>query len=140
MELKRSITTGHAKLESIQFVPTEKDPKAVLLVSFPLIGDHSSALGCPYVFDRTGIPQDGLTDVALDLTVRDAHIKLSEASYKPDLIHKFKVYIDGDKGLHCQTRIHMNGHFHDLVDFLTNVNKSEFDLVIEPSQAELPLE
>lgn len=140
MDLKHDISTDVAKLESIQFLPTEKGIKAVVIMCWPLTDGHTEALGCAYVFDKKGIPQEGLNDVAIDLIVREGQVMLHGIAYRPELIHKFKVYKEGDQGLWCQARLHFSSRHEDLLNFLTTVQKDDVRFSISPAQGELPLQ
>src|SRR5690349_2683967 len=97
MELKQRLNFSDARIESITLVPTEKDPKCVLLLAASLLPDNAALLGCEWAF-KDGIPREGLQDMALDGILRDVELhlpvgtRLSEYDfYFPELIHKWKL-------------------------------------------------
>lgn len=143
MELRKRLSFSDARIESITLVPTEKEPKCVLLMAASLLPDAAELLGCDWAY-KEGIPREGLQDLALNGILRDVELHLPTGSdmaqyesYFPELIHKFKLKRVQDAKLEVTFRVHETRRFADLLELLAAVNKESFEAAIRPRQGEL---
>src|SRR5689334_8454305 len=143
MELRQRLNFSDARIESITLVPTEKDPKCVLLLAASLLPNNAALLGREWIF-KEGIPREGLQDMGLDNILRDVELHLPTGtnlteyeSYFPELIHKWKLKRVQDAKFEVTFRVHETRRFADLLELLTAVNKETFECAIRPRQGEL---
>ena len=143
MELRERLNFNDARIVQIAAYPSEKGVKCVLMLAASLLPDHAERLQCSYIY-KSGVPVEGLEDVALDGQLRDMELHLPTAHdrkqfdcYYPELIHRIKIKRIEDAKFEVVFRIHEARRRADLDCLLEAVNKDTFECAIRPRQGEL---
>lgn len=139
-QLRETLKFEGATIDEITLQPTEKEPKAILVVSAALTPAIAEILECREMFfDGLGTPRQFEGSVGLPHLLKATVLTLEADTLIPDLVHKFRVSHESDIDLGVSCRIHLTGaaYLQILLDFFTRVNKEAFDLELQGSQGEL---
>lgn len=144
MDIRSILQFTQAHIESLTFQPADKDPTASLVLSANLTPELAALMRCrEAVFDGNGKPHPHVTRLDLgEAKLRDIDLSLPNPSgdgafdtYRPELIYGFRVEVDGMiVRLHMRARI--KGRYDELVCFLAEINKDDFDFAIRSLQQE----
>jgi hypothetical protein len=139
-QLSQTLKLAGAVIEEISLQPTEKEPKAILVVSAPLTPAIAMALDCLEMFyDIHVTPRPFEGHVGLSHLLKETSLTIGAETFTPDLVHKFRVNHESDVALRVSCRIHLTGvmHLHMLLDGFIATNKGTFALEISPRQGQL---
>ena len=143
-QLSQTLKLAGATIEEITLQPTEKEPKAVLVVSARFTTEQAEVLDCRDMFyDGKGTPRLFEGHVGLPHLLKETVLTIGPTigpvSLMPDLAHKFRVGHDNDVSLRLTCRIHLSGpaYLQLLLDFFSGTNKEPFDLELAPRQGQL---
>jgi len=140
-QITEAITLTGACIEEITLQPTDKEPKAVLVLSGPLPADLARQLDCrEMVFDANDVPRPFEGPVGLTHLMKDRIVEteLTGPLYA-DLVYKFRVTHKSETELTVSVRLHFTGRqaLDTLLPFFAVTNKATFDLRIMPLQGSL---
>lgn len=139
-QLSQTLKLAGAVIEEISLQPTEKEPKAILVVSAPLTPAIAMVLDCLEMFyDAHVTPRPFEGHVGLSHLLKETSLTMGAETLTPDLVHKFRVNHESDIMLRVSCRIHLTGvtHLHMLLEGFIAMNKGTFDLEIMPRQGRL---
>jgi hypothetical protein len=99
-------------------------------------------LGVEWLFTGETTAHSGVKDGNLkqDTQFQDVELKLVSAdqavihSFYPEKVHSFRYYGIPGAGWGLQCKIDITGHFHDILDFLSEHRTTGFSFVIESRQ------
>jgi hypothetical protein len=137
----------HAEIESLTFVPAERDPTASLVLSADFSPEIAAVMKCRETFySPEEKPYFGPTRVDLgDKKLRDIELTLPMAdnegqwdTYVPESIGTFKVDRDAEDApvLRLHMRVRIQGRYEELAAFLRATNKDSFTFSIRSRQTE----
>ena len=144
LDIRSILQFDQAHIESLTFQPAEKDPTASLVLSANLTPELAATMLCrEAVFTAEGKPHPHVTRLDLgEAKLRDIDLSLPSVAhegafdvYRPELIYGFRVEVDGMiVRLHMRARV--KGRYDELVCFLAQINKDDFEFAIRSLQQE----
>lgn len=140
-DIQEALRLTGATIEEINLQPTDKEPKAVLVITAPLAAELAQQLDCREMFfDGNGVPRAFEGAVGLTHLLKDRVVETElTGPLFADLAHKFRIGHSSDTELTVTIRLHFTGTqaLQTLLSFFETTNKQPFDVTIAPEQGSL---
>ena len=141
MNLFRPLELAKASTERLEFVPTKKFFKPVLVITAPVTLEEGELLRCEYLWNDKGLPRDFDGSHKLTGELPGAKLSLCGES-RSEVIDTEKVAhftLFRQDGMRLRLRAHLpeNEQLLELLSFLSELNKDGFKLVVRDAQVSL---
>lgn len=140
----RRILFTEATLKELNFPDTQRELKAVCVITAPLEAETARLLKCGHLFKGNGDPIDAVGPYTPDIKLSDIELQLPSGTndgldnYRPELIRGFQIKPKDDLHLQVTFRAHITGveRAATLLDSRTKYLGKKFECVIRSLQEE----
>jgi hypothetical protein len=142
LDLRETLKLRDTKIIQTPLYPlAENGLKAVMVLRSRLTAELAESLQCAYLFTENGVPRPHFTSHPLDHKITAADVKFIFADkieqFDIAMIHKFGIKRVDDDVLEMEFRVHFNSNFHELIDLMMQIGKSDFTFNIQSKQGSL---